>query len=120
MRSTCQKEVQAQPDFTRKETVSAEGTLIKAHTQCQGLFSFGLLINLGATLLENQHLRQLGSVCERAGCEACSLVEFLVRAVSVVNQQLAWGELTSIGSLVLSEPVHHLLSTKQIHEAEGP
>lgn len=50
---------------------------------------------------------------------SCSLVELLAGA-RLVNQQLAWGELFPVGSLVPLEPVHYLLSTIQVHEAEGP
>lgn len=50
---------------------------------------------------------------------SCSLVKLLASA-SLVNQQLARGELLPVGSLVPPEPVHYLLSTVQIHEAEGP
>jgi len=49
-----------------------------------------------------------------------SLAELPVGAVSVVDEQLARGELFSVGGLVLPEPVHYLLSAVQIHEAEGP
>lgn len=49
-----------------------------------------------------------------------SLVELLARAVRVVDEQLARGKLCSIGRLVLAEPVHYLLSTIQVHKAEGP
>lgn len=38
----------------------------------------------------------------------------------MVEEQLARGKLCSIGRLVLPEPVHYLLSTIQIHKAEGP
>lgn len=99
-----------------EETVLAEGTLIKAHTQCQCLSSLRLRINLGATV-GDQHCGRWVSG-ERAGV-SCSLVKLLVSA-SLVDQQLAWGELFPVGSLVPLEPVHYLLSTIQIHEAEGP
>lgn len=49
-----------------------------------------------------------------------SLVELLARAVRVVDEQLARGKLCSIGRLVLAEPVYYLLSTIQVHKAEGP
>jgi hypothetical protein len=37
----------------------------------------------------------------------------------MVKEQLAWGELFSIDSLILPEPVHYLLSSIQVHKAEG-
>lgn len=51
---------------------------------------------------------------------ACSLVELLAGAVSMVEEQLARGKLNSIGRLVLPEPVYYFLGTIQIHKPEGP
>ena len=48
------------------------------------------------------------------------MVELLVRVVGMVHKQLTRGELFSIGSLVLPEPVHYFLCPVQIHKVEGP
>ena len=38
----------------------------------------------------------------------------------MVEEELTWGKLYSVGRLILPEPVHDLLCTVQIHKAEGP
>lgn len=114
---TLQHEVQrlnSQSDFTRRKSWSGLKALREEQTQ-------GLVFLLKIQPARHKaHCQVWVSAWTGQDGRACSLVELFAGGVCMVEEQLAWGKLYSVGRLVLPEPVHYLLRTVQIHKAEGP